>query len=385
MNIGLFGGTFDPFHTDHRRIIEYSLKQLNFDEIWIILNYQNPFKTNQKITSLNHRLAMVQLGIIGLKKVAVKNFEFSAYVHNTYDTVRNIKRLYPDYTFSFILGADNLDTLHQWHNIQELKKLIDFIVFCRCPKQLIHSHQEKSQTLILSSKEKLILKMEYFNSLNLASNEIRSGFKLKYQLPLINQYINENNLYLEPRLIASGGVKTKKRFLHCAQVAVKAQELALDYNVNARHAYQAGYYHDITKHWTESQHIDFIKRLSSCAHTYLQENPKTYHAISGYLYLKHQLLIKNNAILNSVKYHTIGAKKTMTKFAKIIYVADKISHDRNYDNVDFYRNLATANIDLCYWKILENQYKTHHNTLVATSQVWSIYEYWKNIFNHNND
>ena len=47
----------------------------------------------------------------------------------TIDTVRYFKQMYDE--LYFIIGADNLATLHKWRDIDKLKELVTFIVASR--------------------------------------------------------------------------------------------------------------------------------------------------------------------------------------------------------------------------------------------------------------
>ena len=42
--IGLFFGTFNPFHNGHLFMANYCLNECNLDEIWLVVSPQNPLK-----------------------------------------------------------------------------------------------------------------------------------------------------------------------------------------------------------------------------------------------------------------------------------------------------------------------------------------------------
>jgi nicotinate-nucleotide adenylyltransferase len=64
-NIGLFFGTFNPPHIGHTLIANYFYITNDFDEIWLIVSPQNPFKKNSNLLDANLRLKMVELAIEG--------------------------------------------------------------------------------------------------------------------------------------------------------------------------------------------------------------------------------------------------------------------------------------------------------------------------------
>ena len=46
MLIGLYGGAFDPFHKEHKKVIESAYAELNLDKIMIIPSFNPPHKDN---------------------------------------------------------------------------------------------------------------------------------------------------------------------------------------------------------------------------------------------------------------------------------------------------------------------------------------------------
>jgi nicotinate-nucleotide adenylyltransferase len=71
---------------------------------------------------------------------------------------------------------------------------------------------------------------------------------------------------------------------------------------------------------------------------------KLWHAISGTAYIENYLEIKDVEILDAVRYHTT-AKADMSLTAKILYLADFTSKDRNYPDVNIMRKLVDKSLD----------------------------------------
>ena len=72
IKIGVFGGSFDPIHRSHVRVIEESIRQLKLDKILVMPTANNPWKDSTGATK-QQRLAMLE---IALKRY--KNVEFAA-------------------------------------------------------------------------------------------------------------------------------------------------------------------------------------------------------------------------------------------------------------------------------------------------------------------
>lgn len=338
MKIALFGGSFDPFHTDHLEIIKTAKKNLKLDKIWIIPTNQNPFKSSQ-LTENNHRINMIKLAVKDLKYVSINENELNnEKVSTTIETVEKLIIQYPNVDFVFLIGSDQLEQLHLWNRIDELVKLVQFYVF------------QRGEKIKLEKLEQYHLKAIPFNCLGLSSTQTRKGEMLDLQVDAINDYINNNLLYLYERLEAK---MTYDRYVHNINVGQMAKTLASIHDCDQQQALIAGTLHDVTKRWCIELQREYLKKY---APQYLNEPIATWHAYTGYFHLKHDLLFKDEAILQAVKKHTVASEE-MSKLEMIVFVADKISIERNYSEVSFFRELAEKDIEQCFIKMLKFQYE----------------------------
>lgn len=134
------------------------------------------------------------------------------------------------------------------------------------------------------------------------------------------------------------------RYNHSLCVAQSAVELAQKYGADPAKALVAGLLHDVTKEAEKAEHFALFKE-SGMALTELERcNPKLWHAMSGAAYIRLRLNIDDEEILSAVRYHTT-ARAGMTLLEKIIYIADFISADRVYDDVEVVRELAQKSLE----------------------------------------
>ena len=49
IKIGVFGGSFDPIHRSHVRVIEESIRQLKLDKILVMPTANNPWKDSTSV------------------------------------------------------------------------------------------------------------------------------------------------------------------------------------------------------------------------------------------------------------------------------------------------------------------------------------------------
>lgn len=128
--IGLLGGSFNPAHDGHRHISLIALHRLGLDEVWWLVSPQNPLKPTKGMASLARRMASAQ-AVARHPRIRVSDIEQRLGTRFTVDTVRALKRRYPDVAFVWLIGADNLSQMPAWKSWQTLFRLVPVAVFAR--------------------------------------------------------------------------------------------------------------------------------------------------------------------------------------------------------------------------------------------------------------
>lgn len=136
----------------------------------------------------------------------------------------------------------------------------------------------------------------------------------------------------------------EKRYFHSLCVADEAKRLAEKYGGDAEKCYLAGLLHDITKNAPNEEHLQIFETFGIMLNEIEKNAKKLWHAISGSAYIKFILGIEDDELLDAVRYHTT-AKENMSLTAKILYLADFTSRDRDYEDVDEIRRLVDISLD----------------------------------------
>lgn len=137
---------------------------------------------------------------------------------------------------------------------------------------------------------------------------------------------------------------TQKRFFHSVCVAEEAKRLAEKYGADPNKAYLAGVLHDIMKDSSQNEQLQILDRFDIILDNVEAETPKLWHAKSGAVYIEKNLGLKDEDILNAIRYHTT-ARADMSLLEKILYVADFTSSDRVYKGVEAIRIIADENLE----------------------------------------
>lgn len=139
----------------------------------------------------------------------------------------------------------------------------------------------------------------------------------------------------------------EKRYFHSLCVADEAKRLAEKYGGDVDKCYLAGLIHDITKHASEEEHLKIFETFDIMLNCTEKNATKLWHAMSGAAYIKYVLRIDDEEIIDAVRYHTT-AKADMSLTAKILYLADFTSRDRDYEDVDVIRQKVDISLESAF-------------------------------------
>jgi len=131
VNIYFFGGSFDPPHRGHLKIIQTCANKCQ--KFIIIPAKKSPFKDQIPGASGFHRIRMLEL--------LISKIEYPIYIEDceinnpspsyTFDTIRHLQKNYPISNLYMIVGADQLARFHRWKNYREIMDIVKIIAFNR--------------------------------------------------------------------------------------------------------------------------------------------------------------------------------------------------------------------------------------------------------------
>ena len=121
-------------------------------------------------------------------------------------------------------------------------------------------------------------------------------------------------------------------------------ELARRWGADENKAYTAGMLHDIMKDTPREKQLKYMQEFGIILSDIQKKTPKIWHQMCGAAYLEHRLGIQDRDILDAVRYHTTG-RAGMSLLEKVIFTADYISDDRDYDGVEELREAAFRSLE----------------------------------------
>ncbi len=187
MKIGILGGTFNPIHIGHLILAEEVREKLKLDRIILVPAYLPPHKDNSDIIDAQHRFRMVKLAIKGNRYFLVSDIEIKRDGRSyTIDTIKELKKIYPQDELYFIIGSDLLKYLDEWKDLDDIIKMVKFVVATRpgYPLEKIPSH--------ISTIPIRAVDVSGFE----IRQAIRQGKSFRYLVPeMVFKYILKNRIY----------------------------------------------------------------------------------------------------------------------------------------------------------------------------------------------
>ena len=110
-----------------------ALKQLGITKIWWLVSPQNPLKPVRGMSPFAERFAGAKRITAAHRMIHVSDIEQRINTRYTIDTLRKLKKRFPRVQFVWLMGADNLATIHRWQEWAEIFKLVPILVLDRSP------------------------------------------------------------------------------------------------------------------------------------------------------------------------------------------------------------------------------------------------------------
>ncbi len=352
--IGIYGGTFNPPHIGHIRGAEYAIDALQLEKLLLIPTCIAPHKAmpENSPTPLQ-RAKMLELS--KGEKMQVCDIELHRGGPSyTYETLEALAKQYPGKELVLLMGTDMFLSFLTWKEPKRILSRASLGVLYRGEKgEMMEIAKQKA---VLEAQGARVYLIE--NPVTaISSTQLRRLLVFRCAdsfLPQnVGQYIKAHNLYGAAKnyqklpidaleQIVTGLLKPG-RVAHVLGCRDTAMELARRWGADVTDAGRAGLLHDITKALDGELQLTLCRKYGIVLGEFSKENPKTLHALTGSL-VAERIFGENPNVVAAIASHTTG-KPNMTTLEKIIYVADYMEPNRDFDGVEALRQLAFTDLD----------------------------------------
>ena len=190
MKTGILGGTFDPPHFGHIKLGLNAKELCSLDRVLILPSANPPHK--KSITEKDHRLNLAKI-VADEYGFELCDIEYKKTTPSyTFETIKEMKKIYPDDKLYFIIGGDSMLDFEKWYKWQELINMCAFIVGAR-------TDEEKEEIKKMADDKKKHFGAEIYvitaDAYPVSSTDIRMGENMDKVPPAVREYIEKNSLY----------------------------------------------------------------------------------------------------------------------------------------------------------------------------------------------
>lgn len=194
MRIGIFGGSFNPIHNGHLIVAEEIREKLRLDKVLFLLSFNPPHK--RKVAPYEDRKKMLLLAIAGNPYFLLSEREKERGGKSwTVDTLKDLRRVYPQDKLFLIIGSDQFKQLANWKSPEELFKWADVWVMPRPGTGIDRKLLHRFPRVRILSISQIDIRARRIRE------KIRKGLSVRYLLPNeVYQYILKRRLYKKEKI-----------------------------------------------------------------------------------------------------------------------------------------------------------------------------------------
>ncbi len=193
MNIGIFGGSFNPPHTGHLLVAEHAREQLNLAKVLFVPAATSPHKQGVDIVEAHHRLEMLECAVSGNRHFEVSDIEVQrGGVSFTVETLEELSKKYVDDKLVFLIGADNLLEFHTWREPERILDLVEVVALTRPGFRVDALESRYRKRITLCNVPEIGLESRQIRK------RVKEGKSIRYMVPIsVESYIVSHELYTE--------------------------------------------------------------------------------------------------------------------------------------------------------------------------------------------
>lgn len=346
MDVLVFGGSFDPPHACHLKMLKAGLAKIKPAAAYVVPAFHSPLKGPARLPA-KERLVLARLalrdGLTARERAGTRLCDFEiarGRTTYTYEVLRFIAGRHPGARLHFLLGSDAAMGFRNWKRASEIRSACRFLI-ARRPEVDFRAHaaglppcsvlpglfprisstEIRARLLVRGDAEGLVSE----RTLKRIRAKRHYGLKLRAQ---VRAMLKDD------------------RFAHTLAVAEMALELALRHRVDVELAALAGLLHDCGRGVPVEEMPRYIRdnRIDVPLGAQIaRRQPLLFHAHISADLARRRLGIEDPAVLSAIRKHTLG-DVYMSDLDRVIYAADACSRDRAFPEAARIRRKALKSL-----------------------------------------
>lgn len=369
MSYGIFGGSFDPLHSEHIRLIERARESFALEKIVLLPTFKPHHKHNAHITPYEERLAMLKLYADQKDFLLIDESEKELGLEASY-FYKSLDRLKARYGSDvlYLIGGDSAVTFPYWKNCRYIAENIKIAVISR------EGYDDTEAVERIKREYGADITLTDLGCREVSSTALRAMLETgdkevnRYLLPPIAEYISEKGLYRNyPQLIEKlKSSVSEELFGHLRGTALFALKYSTALDISYEKAFLASMLHDCAK------------EMHPLNDSYPTKSPSVIHQYDGAELAEKAYKIKDEEILDAIRYHTTG-RPDMTALGKLVFVADKLEAGRRYPGVDRLRDITAENFEEGFLAVLQSGFDCLKSKSAPIDVLTSATLAWYNV------
>ncbi len=351
MKIGIFGGTFNPPHAGHVRAAAECVWALGLDRLLVIPDAVPPHKMlADNSPDEKTRLRLCHIAFDGVKHARVSDMEIKRGGKSyTVETLRRVRRKYPGAKLFLLMGTDMALCFEEWREFREIITLATLVFFKR---------RDGEDEVLQEAVEKLTaqyganVRTVEFDGVEASSTDVRALLPKRRGRELLTEDIYREIIrrrlygarpdfdWLREKAYA---MLEPKRVSHVAGCEEEAVRLARRWGADEEKAREAAILHDVTKKEKLDEQLRLCAKYGIILDEVERTESKLLHSKTGAGIAKYEFGC-DDEVAGAIFWHTTG-KEDMSLLEKVIYMADYIEPNRDFDGVEALRAAAYEDLD----------------------------------------
>lgn len=342
----VFGGSFDPPHIEHVNMCKRAMSELGISKLVIVPTFSPVYKSGVFLT-FEQRCELIQVAFDGIDfeiddiENQRKKDNYSALI------LPLLKQKYGDIVY--LIGGDSLERFDSWYHPEQVLQTCPVAVCNREGYDDLSCHAKALE----SKYGGQIIPLSYVGK-DVSSSEIRAKLLLGERPQELDERVYdkivEKGLFDDYKDMVGKlhSYQSEELFEHSKAVVLTAVRLNSLHNLKQdfTKVFLACLLHDNAK---QRPSVDGLNVPMDAVGT------PVLHQFLGEEKARRDFDIQDDCILDAIRYHTT-AKADMTILERLVYTADSVSFDREYDPIPQIRNIAMASFDDGFKAVLQYTY-----------------------------